>query len=457
MPQLPSPVMALIIIAIVALTIRVGFGIAIQRQLDSQPGRFDLIEGDASGYWMLAQKIVTGQPYEIYNPPRQVHRMPGFPAILATSIAFFGDKPFPARMLLAVIGTASCMMVYVLTWQLFNTKIAFTAGMWAAISLPLAIFSVVFLSETAFAFAVLINLSFFIAWWKAKSVRSQILFAILTGIGVALATYQRPSWYPMIVLFALASFFRSFSPGEKVAESNRQVRKSILPRSDEGSLQTDKKPSFLIRLLPCFTLFLAFTLSMAPWVYRNYEVTNKFILTTLWMGPSLYDGFRPDATGDSDMRFFEEDNLMATMSEYEMDQEYKRRGWNYAFSHPAHAIELAFIKAYRYWKPWPNASQFGGLGPTLAVAVHATPLLLLAVLGAWWAFTSYEFSREQKLLIAVVTIAPITFFGLLHMLFVSSLRYRLPLEYPLMSLSAYALHLILGSLTKASKTSQIPA
>lgn len=422
--------MALIIIAIVALTIRVGFGIAIQRQLDSQPGRFDLIEGDAAGYWMLAQKIVTGQPYEIYTPPRQVHRMPGFPTILATSIAFFGDKPLPARMVLAVIGTASCMMVYVLTWQLFNTKIAFTAGMWAAISLPLAIFSVVFLSETAFAFAVLINLSFFIAWWKAKSLRSQIIFAILTGIGVALATYQRPSWYPMIGLLAAAWLIKPFiSP---VKFSSRQL---IAP----------------------LVLFLAFTLSMVPWIYRNYAVTNKFILTTLWMGPSLYDGFRPDATGDSDMRFFEEDNLMATMSEYEMDQEYKRRGWNYAFTHPAHAIELAFIKAYRYWKPWPNASQFGGLGPTLAVAVHATPLLLLAVLGAWWVFNSFEFSREQKLLIAVVTIAPITFFGLLHMLFVSSLRYRLPLEYPLMSLSAYALHLILGSLTKASKISQIPA
>lgn len=422
--------MALIIIAIVALTIRVGFGIAIQRQLDSQPGRFDLIEGDAAGYWMLAQKIVTGQPYEIYTPPRQVHRMPGFPAILATSITFFGDKPLPARMILAVIGTASCMMVYVLTWQLFNTKIAFTAGMWAAISLPLAIFSVVFLSETAFAFAVLINLSFFIAWWKAKSVRSQILFAILTGVGVALATYQRPSWYPMMGLLAAAWLI-----------------KPILSRVKFRSSQ----------LIAPLALFLAFAVSMAPWIYRNYEVTNKFILTTLWMGPSLYDGFRPDATGDSDMRFFEEDNLMATMSEYEMDQEYKRRGWNYAVSHPARAIELAFIKAYRYWKPWPNASQFGGLGPTLAVAVHATPLLLLAVLGAWWVFTSYEFSREQKLLIAVVTIAPITFFGLLHMLFVSSLRYRLPLEYPLMSLSAYALHLILGSLTKASKTSQIPA
>ena len=48
-----------------ALAIRLVLAFGIQTHLDVQPGRFDLIEGDATGYWELARRIVQGQPYEL--------------------------------------------------------------------------------------------------------------------------------------------------------------------------------------------------------------------------------------------------------------------------------------------------------------------------------------------------------------------------------------------------------
>ncbi len=36
-----------------------------------------LIEGDANGYWELAQHIAAGEDYSIYQPPRYILRTPG--------------------------------------------------------------------------------------------------------------------------------------------------------------------------------------------------------------------------------------------------------------------------------------------------------------------------------------------------------------------------------------------
>lgn len=443
MSHVLSPTIALILIAVLAMSLRVGLAWSIQRHLDAQPGRFDLIEGDAMGYWLLAQQIHKGHPYAIYDPPRQVHRMPGFPAILAASMRFFGDDLFATRVVLAVIGTSACIMTYIFAWQLFDPLTALIAGLWTALSPPMAVFSVLILSETAFALFLLVNLSLFVCWWQAQSLRGQMMFALLTGLATALATYQRPSWYPMLGLFALGWWYRVWWDTDWW--HNNWRTKSINHRAWSRAIA------------PTLLMLLAFALAMSPWVVRNHHVTGHWILTTLWMGPSLYDGLQPEATGESDMRFFDEENLMASMSEYDMDRNYKQRAWQYAFDHPGRAIELAFIKAYRYWKPWPNASQFGGAGQGLAVALHAVPLFLLTLIAFARGLTTHAASplRIQLPLILIVTAAPIVYFGLIHMLFVSSLRYRLPLEYPLAATAAYAVSSLLTSLTTRHQLHQL--
>ena len=50
---------------------------------------------------------------------------------------------------------------------------------------------------------------------------------------------------------------------------------------------------------------LAFLVGFAPWPLRNRAVLGEPVLTTTWGGPTLYDSLGPQATGESDMRFFE--------------------------------------------------------------------------------------------------------------------------------------------------------
>jgi hypothetical protein len=151
----------------------------------------------------------------------------------------------------------------------------------------------------------------------------------------------------------------------------------------------------------------------------------------LWVGPSLYDGLNPQATGDSDMTFFERDALLNRMSEYEMDREYRRRAWEFAAAEPGRALQLAMIKALRYWSVVPNAPQFQKWWASLGLAVFTLPLYGLAIAG----MVLHRRQWRRWLLAA----GPILFFAAVHLLFVGSIRYRLPAEYPLWILAAAGL------------------
>ena len=179
--------------------------------------------------------------------------------------------------------------------------------------------------------------------------------------------------------------------------------------------------------------------ALMPWTVRNRIVTGHWVPTTLWVGPSLYDGLNPKATGASDMRFFDEERLFLTASEYEVDREYRRRAWEFVRDNPGRAAELALVKLWRYGRPWPGAEQFASFSARFLVAVYYLPMLALAVYGAW--------RHRRDLWLIALTAGPLLMFAAVHCVFVASLRYRLPAEYPLCVLSAVGLQSLLAHRT----------
>ena len=86
----------------------------VQSWVSRTPGRLCLIAGDAEGYWGLAQALVQRGEFAIYDPPRQVLRMPGFPLWLAGGMRLFGERVLWHRVGLALVGTATCAMTALL-------------------------------------------------------------------------------------------------------------------------------------------------------------------------------------------------------------------------------------------------------------------------------------------------------------------------------------------------------
>lgn len=402
----------------VALGLRLALALAVQYEVSKTPGRLCLIAGDAEGYWELAGQIAAGKPYSIYDPPRRLLRMPGFPMLLALPRFVFGDSPFAARILLAFVGTLACGLTYWLGHELAGETVGVLAAAYTAVSPPMALFSVLFLSEIPFAAGMLGSLIAAAKLFRLISqpgfpVKRAIGLALVTGAMAGLATYLRPTWLLVGPGLALLVFIGGRSP----------IRTRLV-----------------LAALICFAL----SVTLTPWTIRNALVTGHFIPTTLWVGPSLYDGLNPDATGDSDMEFFEKDQLLQSMSEYDMDREYRRRAWAYAAANPNQVLRLAVVKQSRFWSPAPNTPQFDKPAIHVVAWLAFAPLILFGVIGAW-------FSRRDLPLL-ILTVAPVLYFAALHLLFVGSLRYRVPAEYPFAVLSAIGLCKLTDHLWKKNRS-----
>jgi 4-amino-4-deoxy-L-arabinose transferase-like glycosyltransferase len=402
---------------LIALALRLGAAVVLQHRLNQQtPIPVCLIPGDAEGYWHLAQQLAAGKKYEMYSPPRQVLRMPGFPGFLAAISSVFSGSFIATRIALCVVGTAGCGLVYCLGRDLADPTTGLIAAALAAISPAIVAFTPLILSETLFATCLLLSLLAMARLVQMLTRHSlaphprqpalpagRSLLALLSGALVGVACYVRPSWLLAGLIFAAAL---------PCGLSRRWTGVGAL-------------------------VLLGLFLTLLPWGLRNWRVTGHFVLTTLWVGPSLYDGLNPAATGDSDMSFFDQDNLMGGrgLSEYEMDRHYRHAAWEFATENPGRACELALIKARRFWNPWPNAAQFDSWPARLALGGFYAVMMLFAAIGAW--------QRRKQFWMLALTVGPILYFAVIHTVFVSSLRYRLPAEYPLLILSAAGLRTLL--------------
>ncbi len=390
-----------------ALAIRLVAAFAVQHWVEKTPGRLCLIEGDADGYWRLARHLVRGENFAIYDPPRFVERMPGFPLLLAGGIKVLGENLLGIRMLLALCGTAACALVYFLARELVDTATGLLACSLASVSPIFIVFSVLLLGETLFAATLLASLLALVKLVRLETPsaasatsRQRWALAVVSGLLAGAATLVRPTWLLVAPVFAVAYLL---APGDRKT-----------------------------RLVPAALLVISLVVALAPWTIRNYRITGHFVATTLWVGPSLYDALSPQATGISDMQFIETDGRYKRpgMSEYDNDRHYRRLAAEFVRTQPLRSIELAGIKLGRYWNPLPNADQFGHWAIRLGVGLFETPALLLAAIGIWHSRTT-----PLRWLAAA---GPVLYFSLVHAVFIGSLRYRLPAEYALLVLTAIA-------------------
>jgi hypothetical protein len=160
------------------------------------------------------------------------------------------------------------------------------------------------------------------------------------------------------------------------------------------------------------------------------------------MGASLYDGLNPNATGASDMQFVaefvaaqqQEDAARAMPPpgtfEERLDARLRDAAVRWVAKHPWPAMRLGVVKFFRMWSPLPNAEEFQSWTFRLVVFLSYAPLMLAALWGAW-----REVPRSWAYALCVV---PAAYLTLLHVVFVSSIRYREPAMLPLIVLAVGA-------------------
>lgn len=422
MPRLTAHRTTWICILTIAIGVRLALGVWWQARLGPEKQFFF---GDSHTYWVLGQAIARGDPYEYESSDRRVFRTPGYPLMLAGLFRLFGDEMpvMAARALSALLGGLAVGIVGWWSTLLFDARAGTIAG-WIAALYPGAVSMGAFvLSEAPFCPFMLLQLVCWTMAWRSASSRQTALWGVGGGVAAALATLVRPSWLlftPFAILIAL------------VLDSHRRRQ-----------------------LLIGAAMAVGLIVAMLPWWIRNALVTGRFVATTLQAGAGLYDGLNPTADGSSNMAFVPEFTAAERAAdaagagdtfEYRLDRRMHKAALDWARANPGRVAELAWIKFVRIWNVWPNEPSFRSWPLRLAVLFTYTPLLILALVGAW------RFSpRGWPYVLAWL---PAAYLTLLHMVFVGSIRYREP---AMLALTVLAAGVLAGCGRKSSALDEVPA
>jgi 4-amino-4-deoxy-L-arabinose transferase-like glycosyltransferase len=386
--------MAILAVLLLALTLRVLAAVAWEARL---PAGTEFSFGDSYSYWSLAGHIARGEPY-VYAQSH-VFRAPGYPLLLAPLWWIDAAPPvLCGRLLGAVFGTLAVTGVMVLAWTLFDGRTAVVAGLWSAFYPGAIGMSVFVLSEALFCPLMMSQLACWALACQDRGPTKGIGWSSAAGLCGGLATLVRPSWL----------LFTPFAAGIACLSGPGRGRQLTI-----GSV-----------------MVIALLAAQLPWWIRNYHVTGTLVLTTLETGASLYDGLSPEADGGSDMAFVDrfraeqaaEDAAAPTVSpvppEVRLDRRMRTASTDWAQEHPARVIELMGVKFQRMWSLWPHGEEFRGVLFQIVIATGYVPLL---VCGLWAGIRFWRRGWPCRL-----CLMPAVYLTGLHVVFVSSIRYRQP-------------------------------
>jgi len=377
----------------------------------------ELFGPDALSYDQLAASLLRGEGLQkwdyqgLFSDPRRAlvvrsFRPPLLPILLAGIYGLAGHHHLIARVVMALVGAATCVVVARIARGLFGTAAAAVAGLLAAAYPRLIYYAGAIVTETPYTFLLALAVAVLLA---AQRSQRALWPWPLGGALLGLATLCRSALLGFVPLAAIWVFL---------------VRGRRARAACEAAV-----------------LLAGFALVMAPWWGRNLAVHGRFVVATTEGGYTLWVTNNERADGGGHCFWPDEKTPFDGLSEVQIDRQFFRMGLSYVLGHPGRFVRLALGKFVRFWRLWPHASEPSvGLWPAVVAGATFTPVLLLAVAGAIAARQRWRDLSLVYLLIAYYT-------GI-HMVLMAITRYRLPIEPFLIILASHGL----GALWKRQKS-----
>ena len=353
-----------ILIGILAVAFLVRLAIAIVLPDQAFP--------DAQGYRESAQQI--WQSFQINTN----FIMPLYPIIVGLAGEGWG------QILLDVsLSTVAVWLIYRLAFELFADRLASIIAATIAALYPHFIFyAAVGLTESLY---IALLLSAFLAWYRGAF----FVAAIFAVLGVLTR--------PAIELLAppLVAYFAFSIHGLGVKGTARQ-------------------------LLVYGAVYVAL---MSPWWLHNYKAYGSFVRLNLASGFLLYAGNNPMNHSGSGLRDIDWDSHRFDNIEDPVarDRAFHDAAVAYMRDQPLRAVELAWTKIVRFWRPWPYAPEYSRPFYVVVSLLSVGPVFMLSL-----AYFALYGRRDLRKILPIL--AFIAYLTAVHAVLVSSIRYRLPIE-----------------------------
>lgn len=231
---------------------------------------------DAGLYDAIARHLIDEHCFCLYASHPTVSRSPLWPVVIGILYTFTGQQEFYARLFYCFLGSGTCMLIYLFARDLFGKRVALFSGILAATYTGLFIWDGWLYSESLYTFCVVffvyslyrLQHTLYVAkppseqkqpLWHRQPQTARLRLVTLCGVFLALAALTRPNGILLLVLVYLWGLI--------------VVRAGIIP------WQIVVRDALIIT---CIT-----TLIIAPWTYRNYNVTKTFVFVSIGMGEVL--------------------------------------------------------------------------------------------------------------------------------------------------------------------------
>jgi hypothetical protein len=160
---------------------------------------------------------------------------------------------------------------------------------------------------------------------------------------------------------------------------------------------------------------------VAPWTARNYAAYHRFVPVSVQGGWNFYEGLTVDP---DEIRYKRAAAMTAESAAlgldgdvFAVDAHFSAKAKAWIRENPGAFARLCLIKAARFWRPAPE--------PPHTFPVRASAGLFSMIL---FAAALLGLRRTARVPGAWFPLALILFLNVLHAVFASNLRYRLPIE-----------------------------
>jgi 4-amino-4-deoxy-L-arabinose transferase-like glycosyltransferase len=330
--------------------------------------------------------------------------MPGTALFFTPFVRLWGPHAaiLPIRFAQTILLALQCALIAVTARRLFPDKrTAALIAAWIVTVYPFFLYyQGLLLSETLFDTLMLAGIAA-LFWWRERGMRIDAAF-VAACFCFAAATYVKSTLTVLPPLLLAASAWLMGA--------------------------TWRRASAILAVALC--LYGAF---MSPWWIRNAVLFHAFVPFGTNAGGNLYLGNNPhNRDAGIDWASDVEPDFVAKMQvipdELARERAFSKQATDYITAHPGDFLYAASRKFIRFWNVVPNVAEYRKPLYSLISALSFGPILVFAVAGV------VRMRRQWRQFAPLYLI--IGYFTILHVVTVSSLRYRLPIEALLILLAA---------------------
>jgi 4-amino-4-deoxy-L-arabinose transferase-like glycosyltransferase len=337
--------------------------------------------------------IELAESGEFWVRGKRAWEMPGLAILYSLLYKTVGSKVgliAVARTLQSLVLIFTAVLLYGMSRHLFHDRTTATVTYAITLFYPFFIFyQGILMSETLFIFFLVAGFFWLYRWESGSFEKDRYLVG--ATIAFALAVYVKATLWFLPPL--LAGSFALFAGRSRL----RAFRALLLST-------------------------VVFGLCLSPWWFRNYLIFNEFVPLTTASPRHMYAGNNPMNESGGGRRGTDWEPIAAfeTLPELEWSEAYRRETLSYIRENPGKFLRMSVIRFGRYWRIYAYAEEYRTpLYVALSVLSYGV-VLIFAIVGM--VQNRHLWRRLSPVYVLIV------FFTAVHVVVVTSVRYRLPLE-----------------------------